>query len=111
MTTCNKCGSNELRVHGTRTHIEFRKKWWGLFGAILPHITAHRLEVSCCNCAFAFVVGENGVQDAPSQAVYEALQVAQARLNGAEAKPKDEGAPAPQRYARPAPDPRKPARR
>ena len=109
---CAKCGGNELRVHGSRTHIEFRRRWkW--VGPVIPHITVRALEVSCANCAFAFVLRKEGATDAPLQSAYEALQQMHARMNGPEAnKPKEgEAAPPPRNIARPAGDPRVKQRR
>ena len=105
---CPKCSSSELRVHGARVEVGWRRRW-GWFGRWVPRIATRGLDVSCADCMFAFVSRREGITDAPLQTAFDSLKAVQAARNGPipAAPPKEEEpAPAPRNIARPAGDPR-----
>lgn len=112
MTGCPKCGSIELRAHGSRVHVAFVKQWrW--FGPLVPRITPVAVDASCANCLYAFTVRESGISEAPLQTAHDQLREIQAGLKAAKAtqgtgrNSSDEDKPqARPMQARPAPDPR-----
>lgn len=113
MTPCPKCGGFELRVHGSRAHAGFRRRW-RFFGHMVPRIVTRAVDVSCAACLYAFVIRPEGVTEAPLQTAYDNLKAAQNRLqaqaNGPAPAPAkdeaDEPRPPIRAVPRPAPDPR-----
>jgi len=112
VTCCPRCSCLELRVHGSRAHVGFARRW-GFFGRWVPKVRGVAIDVSCGDCLFAFVIREHGVTEAPLQTAHDQLQRAQAAVNGPAPARKvleDEAVPPPRNVARPAPDPRVKAR-
>lgn len=113
MTACPKCQSVELRVHGSRSHVSYRRRW-GWLGRKRPRVDPVGLDVSCSNCLYAFTVREHGVSEAPLQTAFDSLREVQAGLKviqGTGRKSSDDEKPQPRATTpRPAPDPRKPRR-
>ena len=109
MTTCPKCRSDELRVHGSRSHVSYRPRW-GIFGPSKPSIRVVALDLSCAECFYAFTLRESGISDAPLQTAYQQLAEARNGLSLVKGKGRqssdDEEQPAPVKMPRPAPDPR-----
>jgi len=81
VTCCPRCSCVELRVHGSRAHVGFRRRW-GFFGRWVPKIRGVAIDVSCGDCLYAFVIREHGVTDAPLQTAHDQLKAAQAAANG-----------------------------
>lgn len=105
MISCAKCGSAELLVMRTRLHVDFVKRWFGLFGGRVPRMRVNTLDLVCSECLYAFIANPKRVIEAPSQAAHDELRAIQAGRNGPAPDAKE---PAQTRSlpARPAGDPR-----
>lgn len=109
MTTCPECQSVEFRVHGSLSLLEWRPRWFGLWGRKVPRVTVQAMECSCAVCHTAYHVREHSATKAPFQQAAEALQAAQrklASLGAPDKGPTENNERKPQPQARPAPDPR-----
>ena len=101
--SCPRCGNNELRVHGSRCHVSWEKRWrWT--GPLVPRYRPVASEVSCAACLYAFVVWPERIEPAPTQQAHDMLAEALKQARQAAVEPPEPKKATPQ--ARPAPDPR-----
>ena len=107
MIVCPKCGSVQLRAHGSIQRIVWgsRHPFWG---PVVPRGTTVAIEVSCGQCMYAFTSFPDGsFKQAPLQQAFDTLSAAQKAVAGKGLNEgKDAEAQRPRPQARPAPDPR-----
>lgn len=101
--SCPRCGNNELRVHGTRCHVSWGRRWW-FTGPLVPRYRPVAAEVSCGTCLYAFAVWPERIEPAPTQHASDLLAEAMKQARQAPAEAPETKKPPP--VARPAPDPR-----
>lgn len=75
---CPKCGSNELRLHGTIYRLDATPRWL-LFGPMVTHRKIAGHDCSCAKCFYAFSVVDGRHRDAPVQTMHDAVGVNRVR--------------------------------